>query len=276
MKLSVVIPAHNEQECIEATVWDIVDALSARGIPHEIIVVDDSSSDRTGQILQRLAQEIPTVRTVQRSPPPGFGRAIRDGLQTTAGDAVAIVMGDASDDPQDLCMYYDKLEQGFDCVFGSRFQRGTTVRDYPPVKLIVNRVANNFIRILFGVHYNDMTNAFKAYRAEVIEAISPIQANHFNITVELPLKAIARGFSYTAPPINWYGRESGVSKLTLRQMGRKYLFTVLYVWLEKHLMADEYPFLATRGRSEISGSETDRSANRDSPSAQVGEEKVNP
>lgn len=240
MKLSVVIPAHNEQDCIERIVRDVVETLTARSIPHEIILVNDNSTDRTGEILRELSDEIPTVQILHRSPPSGFGRAIRDGLSVITGDAVAIVMGDASDDPKDICLYYDKLKQGYDCVFGTRFQKGAEVRDYPIVKLIVNRMANNFIRVLFGVRYNDMTNAFKAYSARVIEAISPIQANHFNITVELPLKAIVRGFPYAVVPVNWYGRESGVSKLTLRQMGRKYLFTVLYVWLEKHLMADEY------------------------------------
>jgi dolichol-phosphate mannosyltransferase len=251
MKLSIVIPAHNEQDCIESTVWDVVNILSAREIPYEVIVVNDNSNDRTGVILQRLSEEIPTVLTVNRSPPAGFGRAIRDGLEAVTGDAVAIVMGDASDDPKDICLYYDKLKQGYDCVFGSRFQRGTDVKDYPIAKLVVNRLANNFIRILFGVRYNDMTNAFKAYRAKVIEAISPVQANHFNITVELPLKAISRGFSYAIVPVNWYGREAGVSKLTLREMGRKYLFTVLYVWLEKHLMADEYPPRAAHMRATV-------------------------
>ena len=240
MKLSIVIPAHNEQDCIECTVRDVAETLSARSIPHEIILVNDNSTDRTGEILRELSDDISTVRVVHRSPPPGFGRAIRDGLAAMTGDAVAIVMGDASDDPKDICLYYDKLEQGYDCVFGTRFKKGTEVKDYPIVKLIVNRVANNFVRVLFGVRYNDMTNAFKAYRSRVIEAISPIHANHFNITVELPLKAIVRGFPYAVVPVNWYGRESGVSKLTLRQMGRKYLFTVLYIWLEKHLMSDEY------------------------------------
>lgn len=240
MKLSVVIPAHNEETCIEASVRDVVDSLCKKQIPHEIVVVNDNSSDGTGKILCRLSEEIANIRVVHRLPPPGFGRAIRDGLAAMSGDAVAIVMGDASDDPEDVCLYYETLQRGYDCAFGTRFQRGTEVRDYPRVKLMVNRLANNFVRMLFGVRYNDMTNAFKAYRAEVIEAISPIQANHFNITVELPLKAIARGFSYAVVPVNWYGREAGVSKLTLREMGRKYLFTVLYVWLEKHLMADEY------------------------------------
>jgi dolichol-phosphate mannosyltransferase len=241
VKLSVVVPAHNEEACIERTVRDIIGTLSAREIPHEVIVVNDNSVDRTGDILRQLAGEFSTVRVVDRRPPRGFGCAIRDGLDAMTGDAVAIVMGDASDDPRDICVYYDKLDQGYDCIFGSRFQRGTDVRDYPWVKLIVNRLANNFIRVLFGLRYNDMTNAFKAYQVEVIQAIWPIQANHFNITVEMPLKAIVRGFSYAVVPVNWYGRESGVSKLTLRELGRKYLFTVLYVWLEKLLMADEYP-----------------------------------
>lgn len=249
MKLSVVIPVHNEQDSIERTVRAIVETLSAEQILHEVILVNDNSKDRTSEILRDLTEQTSTVRVIHRSPPPGFGRAIRDGLSAITGDAVAIVMGDASDDPRDICLYYAKLKQGYDCVFGSRFRKGAEVKDYPFIKLLVNRLANNFVRVFFGLRYNDMTNAFKAYRAEVIKGVSPIQANHFNITVELPLKAITRGYSYTVVPVNWYGREAGVSKLTLREMGRKYLFTVLYVWLEKHLMADEYTRPTTISRS---------------------------
>jgi dolichol-phosphate mannosyltransferase len=243
MLLSVVIPAHNEEECIEAVVQDLVRVLDQAAVPHEIIVVDDHSSDSTGAILDRLAAQVATVRVLHRSGAPGFGRAIREGLSAMRGECCAIVMGDGSDDAQDVVRYYRKLQEGYDCVYGSRFIRGGRVVDYPRLKLLVNLLGNTFMRLLFWTSHNDLSNAFKAYRTEVIRAIEPIQASHFNITVELSLKPLVRGYRIATVPIAWYGRTAGVTKLRLRVMMRKYLFTMLYVWLEKHLIADEYPAL---------------------------------
>lgn len=239
MKLSIVIPAHNEEENIGQTICDIVDELNKEKIDYEIIAVDDNSTDSTAKVVSDLFIKNPNIRLIRRNPPNGFGRAIREGLLHVQGDAVATVMGDLSDDPKDIVQCFRKIEEGYDCVFGSRFMKGSTVKDYPLTKLLINRLANNFIRMLFLIKPNDITNAFKLYRKEVIKAIQPLQALYFNITVEIPLKAIVRGFSYVQIPINWYGRQSGVSKLGIRQMGRKYLFTVLYIWLEKLLLKDE-------------------------------------
>ena len=136
----------------------------------------------------------------------GFGFAVRAGLDTFTGDAVAIVMADGSDSPDDLVRYYRVLEEGYDCAFGSRFVRGAKVRDYPRFKLVLNRAANAFIRMLFRHGYNDTTNAFKAYRREVIETIQPLLSNHFNLTVEMPLKAVVRGHSFAVVPISWTNR----------------------------------------------------------------------
>lgn len=239
MKLSVVVPAHNEEENIVQTISDIVDELNKEKIDYEIIAVDDNSTDSTAKVVSDLFIKNPNIRLIRRNPPNGFGRAIREGLMHVQGDAVATVMGDLSDDPKDIVRCFRKIEEGYDCVFGSRFMKGSKVKDYPIIKLLINRLANNFIRTLFFIRPNDITNAFKLYRTEVIKAIQPLQALYFNITVEIPLKAIVRGFSYVQIPINWYGRQSGVSKLGIRQMGRKYLFTVLYIWLEKLLLKDE-------------------------------------
>ena len=107
--------------------------------------------------------------------------------------------------------------------------------DYPRLKLVINRLANWFIRTIFRHHYNDTTNAFKAYRRGVIDAIQPLLSNHFNLTVEMPLKAIARGHTFRVVPISWTGRSAGRSKLGIREMGSRYLFIALYVWLEAHL-----------------------------------------
>lgn len=240
MKLSVLIPAHNEEGSLRPTIEALCRQLEAAAILHEIIVVNDHSTDGTARVLDDLARERPVVRRVDNPRPGGFGRALRAGLDAFEGDAVCIVMADASDDPHDVVAYYRKLEEGYECVFGSRFARRSKVVDYPRHKLVLNRLANQVIRLLFGLRYNDVTNAFKCYRREVIGGIQPILSPHFNITVELPLKAIVRGYSYAVVPINWYGRTTGVSKLKIKEMGSRYLFIVLYIWLEKTLSRGDY------------------------------------
>jgi dolichol-phosphate mannosyltransferase len=240
MKLSVVIPAHDERESIGATVEALSSELGIQEIPYEILVVDDHSSDGTGEVVRAIAERDPGVRCVRSPRSPGFGQAVRAGLDEYSGDAVAIVMADLSDSPQDLVRYYRALEEGFDCAFGSRFVRGGQVNDYPKAKLILNRLVNLGIRMLFRHGYNDTTNAFKAYRREVIEHIQPLLSNHFNLTVEMPLKAIVRGHSYAIVPISWTNRAYGVSKLKLQEMGSRYLFIVLYVFLEHHLSRGDY------------------------------------
>lgn len=240
MRLSVVIPAHNERESIGATVRAVTAELRLEEIPYEVVVVDDSSRDGTREAVLELAAEDPNVRCVRSPRRPGFGSAVRTGLDEFTGDAVAIVMADLSDSPKDLVRYYRLLEEGYDCAFGSRFARGAQVNDYPKLKLILNRVANLVIRVLFRHGYNDTTNAFKAYRREVIEHIQPLLSHHFNLTVEMPLKAIVRGNSYAVVPISWTNRAHGVSKLRVQEMGSRYLFIVLYVFLEHHLSRGDY------------------------------------
>jgi dolichol-phosphate mannosyltransferase len=240
MKLSVVIPAHNEDGCIGGTVERLFQTLNAAEIPHEILIVNDHSTDATLAMLEVIARRIPTLRWVNNNNAAGFGYAVRTGLEQFAGDAVCVVMADASDDPNDVVKYYKRLVEGYECVFGSRFMRESQVVDYPRHKLLLNRIANSFIKALFGFRYNDTTNAFKCYRREVIEGLEPILAYHFNITVELPLKAIIRGYSYSVVPTNWYNRTTGVSKLKIKEMGSRYLFIVLYVFLEKLLSRGDY------------------------------------
>lgn len=240
MKLSCVIPAHNEEGCLRPTVEKIAQTLLREGIPHEILIVDDNSSDNTLSICKQLATEFPGVQYVSNEPPNGFGLAVRCGLKRYTGEAVAILMADGSDDAEDLVAGYRKLQEGYDAVFGSRFIRGGSTVDYPVHKLILNRLANWFIKAIFRIPYNDATNAFKLYRREVIEGIQPILSHHFNLTVELPLKAITRGFSYAVIPMRWYNRKSGVSKLKIKEMGSRYLFIILYIWLEKHLSRGDY------------------------------------
>jgi len=238
--ISVVIPARDEEGCIASTVEHLHLELKLHGVPHEIVVVDDGSKDRTWAILQEVRGRVPELAPVQNPGPHGFGRAITRGLDAARGDAVVIMMADESDDCRDVVRYWQKLNEGYDCVFGSRFMKGGGVIDYPSVKLFVNRLANAFVRLLFNHGLNDTTNAFKAYRKTVIDGIRPILSPHFNITVEIPLKAIVRGFSFTVIPITWRNRRTGEAKLKIKEMGSRYLFICLYVWLEKYFSRGDY------------------------------------
>jgi dolichol-phosphate mannosyltransferase len=240
VKLSVVIPAHNEVESIGETVTCTAAELERAGIDFEILVVDDASGDGTAAVVQVLAEQNPNIRCARSHLPPGFGHAVRAGLELYSGDAVAIMMADLSDSPKDLVLYYRVLEQGYDCAFGTRFGHGGSTRNYPRLKLLLNRVANATIRILFQHGYNDTTNAFKAYRRYVIDQLQPLLSNHFNLTIELPLKAVVRGYTYAVVPVTWTNRRHGESKLKLQEMGSRYLFIMLYVWLEHHLSRGDY------------------------------------
>jgi dolichol-phosphate mannosyltransferase len=251
VRLSVVIPAHNERDSIREMLETTASTLDAEGIDYELLVVDDASTDGTGAVVRSAAAENPRIRCVRSEFPPGFGFAVRYGLDAFDGDAVAIMMADGSDSPVDLVGYHRLLELGYDCAFGSRFIRGAKVSDYPRFKLVLNRTANLVVRLLFRHGYNDTTNAFKAYRREVIDTARPLLSNHFNLTVELPLKAIVRGHSFGVVPISWTNRKEGVSKLKVQEMGSRYLFIVLYVWLEHHLSRGDYRLAEERSGKRL-------------------------
>ncbi|MBE34289.1 MAG: cell wall biosynthesis glycosyltransferase [Opitutaceae bacterium] len=237
---SVIIPARDEEESLPPTLTAIYECFAKENIPHEIIAVDDGSSDTTWEVLQGLKENIPSLAPVRNPGPHGFGRAVTFGLDHMKGDACVIMMADASDDPEDAVKYWNILNEGYECVFGSRFVKGGQVIDYPRVKLLVNRLANFFVRIGFNIQLNDTTNAFKAYRRTVIEGCSPLLAPHFNLTVEIPLKAIVRGYRWRVMPISWHNRKFGEAKLKIKEMGSRYFFICAYIWLEKYFSRGDY------------------------------------
>lgn len=238
--LSVIIPARDEEGSVGTTVRDIHEKLAARSIPHEIVVVNDGSKDGTWTLLQDLTKEMPELHPVNNPGPHGIGRAILFGFDHMQGDSAAIMMADESDSPDDLVRYWELLGEGHECVFGSRFIKGGATYDYPPIKYVLNRAANWFIKLIFQIELNDTTNAFKAYRREVIDGCRPLIAPHFNLLVELPLKAIVRGYTWTTCPISWRNRKTGIAKLKIREMGSRYFFIIMYVWLEKFFSRGDY------------------------------------
>ncbi len=241
MKLSVVIPAYNEAESLPETVRSISGTLKSNGIDYEIVVINDNSTDNTLAVLEHLGPEQYCLKLITNTGPNGFGFAVRKGLENFSGDCVAIMMADASDSPDDLVRFYQAMiGKDVDCVFGSRFMKGGRVDHYPTKKLWLNRVANLVIKILFRISYNDCTNAFKLYKKQTIEGIKPFLSPHFNLTVELPLKAIVRGYSYTVLPNSWSNRKFGISKLKIREMGSRYFFILLYCLIEKYFSQGDF------------------------------------
>ncbi|MCH2184307.1 glycosyltransferase family 2 protein [Myxococcota bacterium] len=237
--LSIVIPAHNEAENLAPTVTALTETLDSESIAHEIIVVNDNSTDRTDRVAAELTSRDPRIRVITRTKIGGFGRAVRSGLDVFRGDVVAIVMADSSDDPEDVVLYYRKIEEGYDCVFGSRFRRSSQVVNYPIAKLIVNRAVNRVIQLLFWCQFNDLTNAFKMYRRDVVLQCGPYSSSHFNLTIEMSLSALIRRYHIAEVPIKWYGRTWGASNLSIWAMGRRYLSTLLKVFFERLLIADD-------------------------------------
>lgn len=241
MKLSIVIPAYNEESVIQKTVEAFHQELAKAKIDHEILVVNDNSKDGTEKILKDMEKQITELRHVNNTPPNGFGFAVRRGLEDFKGDCVALVMADLSDRPSDLVAYFRAMELGgYDCVFGSRFIKGGKVIGYPKNKIFLNRFTNNIIKMLFGIRYNDTTNAFKLYKRETVEGLQPFLSHHFNFTVELPLKAIVRGYTYTVVPNWWTNRAAGESNLKIKEMGSRYFYIILYCLLEKWLSRGDY------------------------------------
>jgi dolichol-phosphate mannosyltransferase len=234
------MPARDEHASVGSTIEHLHRELSLHRVPHEIIAVDDGSTDTTWDVLQALVSSIPELRPIKNPGPHGFGRAVACGIDAVEGDAVVIMMADESDDPRDVIRYWEKLNEGYEAVFGSRFIAGGGVIDYPRPKLLLNRGFNLFIRLIFGFRFNDTTNAFKAYRATTLQGLRPFLAPHFNLTVELPLKAIVRGYTWTVIPITWRNRRAGVAKLKIKEMGARYMFIVLYVWLEKYFSRGDF------------------------------------
>jgi dolichol-phosphate mannosyltransferase len=241
MKLSVVIPAYNEEESLPETLKTLYATLTKHQIEHEICVTNDNSKDGTELVLKALQQEIPTLVYFTNKGPNGFGYAVRYGLERFTGDCVAVMMADMSDDPEDLVKFYRTMqEKNVDAVFGSRFIKGGNVYDYPQVKLVINRVANFIVKVLTGIKTNDTTNAFKLYKRETIEGIKPFLSPHFNLTVELPLKAFVRGYSYAVVPNSWTNRKYGESKLKIKEMGSRYFFILMYCMIEKYFSRGDY------------------------------------
>ena len=232
--LSIIIPIRNESLNLQ----NLRDTLTneIKNLNYEIILINDFSDDDTYEIGMKIAKEESRFK-IFNNDIKGLGSAINLGITMSSGDYIAIMMADLSDDIEDLNNYYKIIrEKKLDAIFGSRFIKGSKIRNYPKKKLILNRIFNYMVKLLFWCEYNDFTNAFKIYKKNSLEKCRPFVSENFNIFLELPLKIISRGFNFEVIPIKWTTRKIGQSKFRINELGSKYLFTLLYCFLEKILI----------------------------------------
>tara|TARA_X000000950_G_C13674442_1_gene561310 strand:- start:85 stop:798 length:714 start_codon:yes stop_codon:yes gene_type:complete len=232
--LSILIPVRNESESLR----DIAEYFSKNltNIIYEIIIINDFSDDDTLEKARTLFQDKKNFKVIDNKK-KGLGGAINLGIKEAQGINLVIMMADRSDDIKDLINYNNLMNSGnYDAILGSRFLPESIISEYPFRKLVLNRLFNYFVGLIFFNKYNDYTNAFKIYKKEVLMEIRPLISESFNIFLEIPLKIISRKYRYKIVPINWIGRKKGSSKFKIKELGAKYLFTLIYCFIEKNLL----------------------------------------
>ncbi len=235
MKLSIIVPVYNESEQIKRT-FEKFKKLKKK-INFKLIFIDDFSTDDTLEKIKKIEKFNKFVK-VYKNQKKGLGSSIDIGIKKAKSNYVCIFMCDLSDDVNDLLKYYKIIinNPNLDAVFGTRFSKKSKIKNYPFIKLLFNRIANNLIKIITFSDYNDFTNAFKIYKRKTLLNLMPIVSENFNVFLELPLKLISRKYKYTIIPINWVGRKYGQSKFKMRELGSMYVFTLLYCLIEKFLL----------------------------------------
>jgi glycosyltransferase involved in cell wall biosynthesis len=215
MKISIIVPAHNEEKIIGKTLSSLYQVLKESGLNYEIIAVDDNSTDKTFRVMKEISKESKKIKVFHKSDekgPSGLGSVLLFGIKNAKGDVIIPFMGDLSDDPKDIIKLVKKLEEGYDVVCGSRFIKGGKAVGYPFLKLIAHRTYNKFFSFIFGLGLEDFSNAFKAYRRKIFDSIQ-VESKGFEFNAEVLLKAHILGFRITEVPVKWCGRKEGTSKL---------------------------------------------------------------
>jgi dolichol-phosphate mannosyltransferase len=232
--LSIIIPARNESDNLKDILSYFTEGMG--DINYEVLFINDFSEDNTYEKAKIIFEPHKNFK-IFNNQKKGLGGAINLGIEKSNGLKVSIMMADLSDDINDLKKYNTIMDENrFDAVLGTRFSNDSKIKDYPIQKLLLNRVFNFFVSIIFLNKYNDYTNAFKIYKKSVLNTMMPFVSESFNIFLEIPLKIINRNYTYKIIPINWYGRKKGKAKFKINELRSKYLFTLIYCFFEKILL----------------------------------------
>jgi len=226
-ELSIVVPLYNEEESLPLLVEKLLAALRPLGRSFELVLVDDGSSDATASVLRRLAAETPELVAVLLRRNYGQTPAMSAGFDVSRGDLIVTLDGDLQNDPADIPMLLEQLEQGYDLVSGWRHQR----QDHAVSRLLPSKLANRLIARVTGVRLHDYGCSLKAYRRELVDDISLYGELHRF----LPALAFIEGARITEVKVNHKARQFGQSKYGIDRTFRV-LMDLLTVWFMKRFL----------------------------------------
>jgi glycosyltransferase involved in cell wall biosynthesis len=219
---------------------------------HEIIAVNDNSTDHTADVLTELAKADDRVRPLHRQPPNGVGRAIADGLSAASGRYVLMMDCDFQHLLPEFRELFDGIAEGYDVVIGSRFSRHSVLLNYPFTKILANRAFHALAMALFGLRFRDVTNNLKLMRREVVTDLQLRQPG-FAVNAETGLQPILLGYKVELVPISWINRTPGMgtSSFHLMRVGGGYWEVLGGLWLKRVFGIGPYRSLARTGPKRV-------------------------
>ena len=227
LDLSVVVPLYNEEESLPHLVEQLLAALRPSGERFELVLVNDGSSDRTAEVLERLSQDIPELVGVLLRKNYGQTAAMAAGFDVAQGEVIVSLDGDLQNDPADIPMLLAKLREGYDLVSGWRHQR----QDAALQRKLPSKIANRLIGRVTGVRLHDYGCSLKAYRRDVLSDMRLYGELHRF----LPALAFIEGARITEVKVNHRARQFGSSKYGIDRTFRV-LMDLLTVWFMKRFL----------------------------------------
>ena len=212
MEVTIVAPTYNEAENIEKFLEEVHAVLEKEKAKFELLVIDDSSPDGTGEKASEIAKRLKKVRVIKRNE-RGFGSALRRGYSEAKGKYIIAMDADFSHDPQDIPRILEKLREGHDIVLGSRYVKGGRISNWTIFRRLESKVAGLLARTVLSLRTKDVTTGYRGYNTESLRKLE-LMSEGYNIQPEIVFKAENSGFNICEVPVIFKDRERGEAKLS--------------------------------------------------------------